>query len=92
MNREAIIIPNQAIVESGGGVFIKKLEKNEHHSQAIKEYSDKYNLGLTFESLGIPEGTFYGEFWQNAIATLGQVFVSIEETTIIYLPENLSLF
>lgn len=86
MKKETIIIPNENILNVP--IYNKPVEI--HHAKNIKDFSDKYQLGLTFENVGLKENEFYGTFWQIALAKLGHPTLTIEDTTIAYLPETIS--
>ncbi len=91
--KETIIIPNENILDVP--VFSEKVGINEYHSQKIKEFSDRYNLGLTFENVGIEADKYYGSYWDQALVALGHIVISIEINDyngyiVIYLPTNIS--
>lgn len=86
MKKETIIIPNENILNVP--IFNKPVEV--HHAKNIKDFSDLYQLGLTFENVGLKENEFYGTFWQVALNKLGHAVITIEDTTICYLPETIS--
>lgn len=86
--RESIIIPNTDLL-SNGEEYYRKLSKEESHAKAILEYSNKHNLNINFETLHT--NTFCDEIWYKSIAKIGHVFVRIEDTVLVYLPEELSI-
>lgn len=86
MKKETIIIPNETILNVP--IYNKPVET--FHAKNIKDFSDKYKLGLNFENVGLPDNEFYGIYWQTALIKLGQAIVTIEETTIAWLPEIIS--
>lgn len=86
MKKETIIIPNETILNVP--IYNKPVET--FHAKNIKDFSDKYKLGLTFENVGLPDNEFYGIYWQTALIKLGHAIVTIEETTIAWLPEIIS--
>lgn len=86
--RKSIVIPNTELLPNGEE-YCRKLSKEESYAVAILEYSNKYNLGINFETLHT--NTFCDEVWYKSIAKIGHVFVRIEESILVYLPEELSL-
>lgn len=82
MSRESIIVPNAEYLDVP--VYLRKMKYNENHVLAIKEFSDKYGLGLHFADL-------YGSHWQHSFVALGHAYIRIEDTIVVYLPERMSL-
>ena len=42
----------------------------------VQEFSDKYHLGITFESLGVEEDYYGGILWQTKLTSLGHAIVN----------------
>lgn len=84
--KEVIIIPNENILN----VPIDNKPVNQYHGENIKNFSDEHNLGLTFESLGLRENEYFGNYWQLAIAKLGHVVITIEDSVLVFLPKTIS--
>lgn len=82
MNRESIIIPNNDLLNVP--VVYRKINEDERHTLAIKEFSQANGLGLDFDG-------YYGYRWQQALASLGHAFITIEDTVVVFLPEVMSL-
>ena len=82
MNRESIIIPNNDLLDVP--VVYRKINEDERHTLAIKEFSDIHELGISFDG-------YYGYRWQQALVAFGHAFITIEDTVIVFLPEVMSL-
>jgi len=82
MNRESIIIPNNDLLDVP--VVYRKINEDERHTLAIKEFSDIHELGISFDG-------YYGYRWQQALVSFGHAFITIEDTVIVFLPEVMSL-
>lgn len=91
--RKTIIIANQN--EYPIPPYEALVSSDEYHSQKIKEYVDLYNINLSWENLEIKPNTYYGEYWQKGITSLGFINLNIfldEDLRfiVIYLPEKIS--
>lgn len=88
--REMIIVPNETIVPLPE--YRKELTtKEDRHGKPVKEFSDKYQLGLTFQNVGVEEGNYNGYMWSIAIAKLGHVAIQKDEDIIFYLPDTMTV-
>lgn len=91
MSRQAIVIPNIEKLPNAEPLT-KDLEYGESHALGVIEFSRIYNLGITYESIGLPFLTYCSEKWYQEIAKLGHIFLRLEnESNIIYLPLDISL-
>lgn len=91
MVKKSIIIPNIENIPNAE-VMIMELEKHESHALGVIEFSNTYNLGITYESIGLDSLSYCSEKWYQEVARLGHVFLRLEEElSIIYLPVNVSL-
>lgn len=86
--REMIIIPNETIVPLLE--YRKELTQDERHGKPVKEFSDKYQLELTFQNIGVEEGNYNGYMWSIAITKLGHVAIQKDDNVILYLPDAIT--
>lgn len=90
MGRRSVIIPNTEKIPQAE-VMTKDLLYNESHALGVIEFSNTYNLGITYESLGLSYLNYCSEKWYQEVARLGHVFLRLEEDlNIIYLPSVIS--
>lgn len=90
-NRRFIIVPNTELLVNAH-IYTKELEKEESHALAVIKFSEIYNLGITYESIGLPRLDLCSEKWYHEIAKMGHIFLRLEDAlSIIYLPEEISL-
>lgn len=88
MNRAIAIISNEEILEAPP--FYRDIPDNGFHAMEIENFSKKYNLGITAESLGIEAGDYSGITWQKALVSLGHLVVCHGEPVVVYIPSALS--
>lgn len=86
MDRRLIIIPDEDVLD----VPIYECNCIDSHGIDLKKFSDKHQLGLTFDSVDDRGCNFYSFKWAPAIASLNHVVILIDNFTIIYLPNTLS--
>jgi len=86
--RETIIIPDEK--EINIEIYSKKLTTKEAHGLGIKEFSDKYNLGLTHKKLGLKESDYHDISWYIETAKLGHLVIQKDENIILYIPPILT--
>lgn len=84
ITRETIIIPDEKQINIP--IYNKKLNENEAHGLGIKDFSDKYNLGLTCQKLGLQENDYHDIKWFTETSKLGHLVIQKDENIIIYLP------
>ncbi len=83
--REMIIIPDETQIHLP--IYRKELLiKEERHGHVVKDFSDTYHLGLTFETVQVEEENYNGYQWGKAIAKLGHLAIQKDDTVVFYLP------
>lgn len=88
MNSELIIVANEELVPSG--VWSRTIIDGDRHGKRIKEYSDLYKLGLTFEKVGVEVNDYNGYRWGIALAKLGHISLHTDENLVIYVSNYIS--
>lgn len=89
--KELIIMPNEKELEEAE-IYTKIFpNKNDRHGMGIKEFSDKYNLGLTPEIVGVEEGNYNGHKWGIALAKIGHISIHIEDFLVFYTPTTITI-
>lgn len=90
MKRAILIIPNQDILNAE--FYCKDLLEDEFHGLGVEIFSKMYNLGITYDSLGLKKGEYPGYIWQAKLTSLGHAIICAGdcEPLVIYLPDNLS--
>lgn len=89
MKPSIVILPNEEVLDVP--LFSEELGRTSScHGESIKKFSDCYQLGITPESLGLPLGSYAGNRYQLALASLGHACICFDEEIWIFLPELLS--
>lgn len=70
MKKKAIIIPNIEKL-SDAKVMMKELSKYESHALGAIEFSNTYNLGITYESIGLTFLNYCSEKWYHSFCFKG---------------------
>lgn len=89
MNRAIAIISDERVLDVPP--FIRDIPDDKYHAMEIENFSKKYNLGITAESLGMESGDYSGITWQKRITSMGFLVVCFGEPIIAYIPTLLSL-
>ena len=83
--REMIIVPDETQVDSVE--FRRQLPNDsDRHGKVVKDFVDCYQLGLTFEKVGVKEGIYNCYMWSMAVAKLGHIAIQKDTMIIFYLP------
>lgn len=85
-----IIIPNENKLHIEPYPYMYDLKSGENHIPKIKDFSNKYELGITSEMLGVPEDSVNNIEWPRKIASLGHVVITIRYFMVVYLPKTFS--
>ncbi len=89
MKPSIFILPNENILNVSP-YALELGEKISCHGKGIHHFSNLYNLGITPESLGMPNGVYSGNRYQIALVSLGHVCICFDEEIWIFCPEFMS--
>lgn len=89
MKPSIFILPNENILNVSP-YALELEEKISCHGKGIHHFSNLYNLGITPESLGMPNGVYSGNRYQIALVSLGHVCICFDEEIWIFCPEFMS--
>ena len=88
MKRALIIISNENILDAKP--FIRDVKDNENYVTKIKDFNNKYKLGITCEELGVEEDDVAGLEWHRKIASLGHIVIATGFLNIAFLLSKIS--
>ena len=87
--REIIIVPDENKINLK--IYQKVLKNHESHGLEIKRFSDQYNLGLTCQSLNLPENDYHDIHWYFELTKMGHLVIQKDQYMILYLPPTITL-
>lgn len=61
-----------------------------NHGVGLKEFSDKYQLGITDTLFGDQEGELFGPHWADELAKRNQFVILIDFMIIVYIPSHIN--
>lgn len=86
--RQTVIVSDENKINSG--IYRRKLTNSEAHGLGVYEFSNKHNLGLSCNSLGLTDGDFHDIHWFIELAKMGHLVIQKDEDIIIYLPPTIT--